>query len=957
MNDFQTQIYKTIDILTEQKLKSLGFDISKRGKVISVNSNVAIVQIDGEEFTCKLRRGINVIPNDIVYVKFPQNNESDKYIETILGINEIAETIDITAEEILSKLLTVDGATSGLDADLLDGKHASEFALVNDLGNIDLSGEKLVANINLSTAIIDDKNLSLNVADAIAKKHSHINSTILDAMEVAFTTALKTKIDNIFDGATKVEDSITNGNIKINGVESVVYTHPNHTGDVTSTADGATVIGSGKVTNAKLVSMPINTIKGVQTAGVPTDLTATQVKTILDLTNVTNVAQLPLSQKGAVSGVAELDANGKVPTTQLPIQTIYETANTNIQTHIASSANPHVVTKTDVGLGSVDDTSDISKNVLSATKLTTARTINGISFDGTANIIVADSTKEPSFAKNTGFNKAFGTTAGTVVQGDDSRLSDARTPLAHNHDASNINAGVLVDARIPNLNMSKITAGNLDTIRLSEPAFVTASITRTARPLFDVLRADRTAFLPATQIIIERSTDAGVTWQDHQVSDINKAMLFTGQRPSISIPLIGGLKNTACMIRITITGMRYNVPPLTPEVNRYSFWGSSFVQSTERYFAPTEGWTWVSSNSDRIHCRIERATGISPNIWSLDREAFMSGWSGGNYFSLSGSTFGGGTTQTTNTWNWRFTFRTATTSNDFDNAKLSTTYTTSAQSIHHIKISGVNVWSNSNNLMYNDHLYSWDYLQNATFPAEVKATTFKNSSNVEAVYTNDTRLSDARTPLAHNHTKANITDFAHSHLIADLPPYPTALPADGGTADTLTGLVPTITELNYVDGVTSAIQGQIDLKAPTASPSFTGIPLAPTPIAGTNTTQIATTAFVQSAITGAGSLVLGETSDTAYRGDRGKIAYDYSQIGHEPSFTKNTAFNKNFGTTSGTVTQGNDTRLSDARTPLAHDQAISTITNLQTELNGKEAKIYIGTVEPTNQSSWIDTSL
>ncbi|MGL5713188.1 MAG: hypothetical protein ACRCX2_09230 [Paraclostridium sp.] len=42
--------------------------------------------------------------------------------------------------------------------------------------------------------------------------------------------------------------------------------------------------------------------------------------------------------------------------------------------------------KADIGLNLVDNTSDSSKNVLSATKLTTARTIGGVSFDGTANI-------------------------------------------------------------------------------------------------------------------------------------------------------------------------------------------------------------------------------------------------------------------------------------------------------------------------------------------------------------------------------------------------------------------------------------------------------------------------------------------------------------------------------------------------------------------------------------------
>jgi len=67
------------------------------------------------------------------------------------------------------------------------------------------------------------------------------------------------------------------------------------------------------------------------------------------------------------------------------------------------------------------------------------------------------------------------------------------------------------------------------------------------------------------------------------------------------------------------------------------------------------------------------------------------------------------------------------------------------------------------------------------------------------------------------------------------------------------------TEIGYVDGVTSAIQTQIDAKlatttaastyAPLASPTLTGVPLAPTAAANTNTTQIATTAYVQTELT------------------------------------------------------------------------------------------------------------
>ena len=68
--------------------------------------------------------------------------------------------------------------------------------------------------------------------------------------------------------------------------------------------------------------------------------------------------------------------------------------------------------------------------------------------------------------------------------------------------------------------------------------------------------------------------------------------------------------------------------------------------------------------------------------------------------------------------------------------------------------------------------------------------------------------------------------------------------------------------------------------------------------------------------------------------------------GKEPVFSKNTAFNKNFGTTSGTVCQGNDSRLSDARTPTAHTHTISDVSGLQTVLNSKQDVIsgYTGNV-------------
>ena len=61
-------------------------------------------------------------------------------------------------------------------------------------------------------------------------------------------------------------------------------------------------------------------------------------------------------------------------------------------------------------------------------------------------------------------------------------------------------------------------------------------------------------------------------------------------------------------------------------------------------------------------------------------------------------------------------------------------------------------------------------------------------------------------------------------------------------------VLPTGTELNFVDGVTSNIQTQLNLKAALASPDLTGNPTAPTPSVGDNDTSIATTAFVSAEI-------------------------------------------------------------------------------------------------------------
>lgn len=142
-----------------------------------------------------------------------------------------------------------------------------------DLGQV-LNGSSIVNLINSSSSILDNDNLSDTVNDAINKMHSHANASVLNAMEQAFTTVLKTKLDGIATGATKLENSSINGNIKINGVEANVYSHPGSGSNPHGTTKSD--LGLGNVENKSSV-----TIRGeITTANINSALGFTPKKII-----------------------------------------------------------------------------------------------------------------------------------------------------------------------------------------------------------------------------------------------------------------------------------------------------------------------------------------------------------------------------------------------------------------------------------------------------------------------------------------------------------------------------------------------------------------------------------------------------------------------------------------------------------------------------------------------------
>ena len=137
------------------------------------------------------------------------------------------------------------------------------------------------------------------------------------------------------------------------------------------------------------------------------------------------------------------------------------------------------------------------------------------------------------------------------------------------------------------------------------------------------------------------------------------------------------------------------------------------------------------------------------------------------------------------------------------------------------------------------------------------------SNTANLVYTNDSRLTDARTPSDLSVTAGKIaTDAVTTAKILD---------ANVTTAKILDGNVTTakiadsaITSAKIADATIvdadisssaaiaqskiSGLSTSLGLKADLASPALTGTPTAPTAAAGTNTTQVATTAFVGTAV-------------------------------------------------------------------------------------------------------------
>ena len=319
---------------------------------------------------------------------------------------------------------------------------------------------------------------------------------------------------------------------------------------------------------------------------------------------------------------------------------------------------------------------------------------------------------------------------------------------------------------------------------------LTGNVTPIGMSLSAEHSANRIAYLNPAAVQIEYTANGGSTWTDSGYTNDEKMWLCTG--------------NTTIAIGQSRSGYSQSTALTTNHWTRITLTGQN----------GTHGYVYTSprkllinmSSALGVNCLIEYKTGVSDAAWQTFGTYAVSGWSGWNDIPLILGSFGGGSTQTSNNWYLRFTFKVTSTRTDSYKG-----YAT----IQGLRLFGASDWGSgsSNNgkgpFASTGHLYSYDVGANATFPAKVAASggftgnlTGNVTGNVSGTATNVT----GTVAIANGGTGQTTAANAINTLLNGLPVW-TADPTDttyfvrqdtGGAASY--GKVAFSTIWNYISG-------------------------------------------------------------------------------------------------------------------------------------------------------------
>ena len=319
-----------------------------------------------------------------------------------------------------------------------------------------------IANVTGLQSTLDGKEPTFTKNTAFNKNFGTTTGTVTEGNDVRLSNA-RTPTSHTHT-LSQITDSGNVAAIDTNGSTSnylrgdgVWVTPPNTT---YSAGTGLTLVGTEFRNTAPNVSTNLSTST---TSNTLTVNSSDGTNAVLPAATTTVAGVMSNADKTKLDGIAAgaqvnvaTNLGVTAGTTAGPVVT--SSTGTNVTLPTASATNSGIITtgnQTWTGVKTFNSliTGSISGNAGTATALQTARTINGTSFNGSANITITANTPN-TLTNGTGltgnnFNGstattwavAYGTTANTACQGNDSRLSDARTPTTHTHSNITLTAG------------------------------------------------------------------------------------------------------------------------------------------------------------------------------------------------------------------------------------------------------------------------------------------------------------------------------------------------------------------------------------------------------------------------------------------------------------------------------------------------------------------------------------
>jgi hypothetical protein len=281
------------------------------------------------------------------------------------GVVSLAKMADLASSTILGRATAGTGAPEALSAaqvrtvlNVADGAtaNATDAALRDRATHTGTQGAATITGLAAVATSGSASDLDAGTLPAARFDDTGHGSRAGGGLHAAATTSVagfmaaadKTKLDGIAAGANN-------------------YAHPNHSGDVTSVGDGATVIANNAVTNVKAADMAANTIKANATAA------------------TADPADLAVGANTVVGRVA-----GNIVAAQLVDAQVATGTLTNAK--LASVATATLKGRTTAGTGAPEDLTGTQATALLDVFGTAAKGLAPASGGGTANFLRADGT-------------------------------------------------------------------------------------------------------------------------------------------------------------------------------------------------------------------------------------------------------------------------------------------------------------------------------------------------------------------------------------------------------------------------------------------------------------------------------------------------------------------------------------------------------------------------------------